>query len=357
MIIYMYLFKRFSLGLIVSLIVLVSLEIFFSFTAEIKYLNIGNYNIYTLSKYIVLNIPKSISIMFPYAVLIGSMLSLGAMASDMEFVSMQAAGISTTKIMTIIIVQAFILSTLFYYISDSIVPTFSNEAEKNKNQALNKKVIFHKNGVWFKNNNTYIKINEIYSDKNLRDITMYKYDEKSTLSSIKTIVEARYIDKVWKLTKTEETILTSIPITKKYFAEEETIEFIDRKLINIKTHKATSLSLSDVVKNISYLEKNNLDATTQKKIYWDKIFKPFSTIIMLFLSMPFIFGRQRSSNLSQRIVLGVFIGIAFFIISSILPNLGMVLGIAPIISVLLPNLLFIIAGKYLLDYQLQASLR
>ena len=52
MIIYMYLFKRFSLGLIVSLIVLVSLEIFFSFTAEIKYLNIGNYNIYTLSKYI-----------------------------------------------------------------------------------------------------------------------------------------------------------------------------------------------------------------------------------------------------------------------------------------------------------------
>tara|TARA_Y100000748_G_scaffold298710_1_gene294399 strand:+ start:48 stop:1121 length:1074 start_codon:yes stop_codon:yes gene_type:complete len=356
-IIYLYLFKRFSLGLIVSLIILVSLEIFFSFTAEIKYLNVGNYNIFTLSEYVILNIPKSISIMFPYAVLIGSMLSLGAMASDMEFVSMQAAGISVTKIMTIVIIQAFILSAIFYYISDSIVPSFSNKAEKNKNLALNKKVIFHQNGVWFKDNNTYIKINEIYSNENLRDITMYKYDEKNILSSIKTIVEARYIDKIWKLTKTEETILTSIPITKKYFAEEETMDFIDRKLINIKTHKASSLSLSDVVKNISYLEKNNLDATIQKKIYWNKILKPFSTVIMLFLSMPFIFGRQRSSNLSQRIILGVFIGIAFFIISSILPNLGMVFGIAPLISVLLPNLLFIIAGKYLLDYQLEASLR
>ena len=196
MIIYIYLFKRFFLGLIVSLIVLVSLEIFFSFTAEMKYLNVGNYNISTLSKYIILNIPKSISIMFPYAVLIGSMLSLGAMASDMEFVSMQAAGISVTKIMTIIIVQAFILSTIFYYISDSIVPAFSNKAEKNKNLALNKKVIFHQNGVWFKDNNTYIKINEIYSNENLRDITMYKYDENNILSSIKTIVEARYIDKI-----------------------------------------------------------------------------------------------------------------------------------------------------------------
>ena len=49
---------------------------------------------------------------------------------------------------------------------------------------------------------------------------MYKYDENNILSSIKTIVEARYIDKIWKLTKIEETILSSIPITKKYFAEE-----------------------------------------------------------------------------------------------------------------------------------------
>ena len=152
-------------------------------------------------------------------------------------------------------------------------------------------------------------------------------------------------------------MLTTIPITKKYLALDETKEFIDRKLINIKTHKSTSLSLSDVLKNISYLDMNNLDASTQKKIFWDKIFKPFSTIIMLFLSMPFIFGRHRSSNLSQRVVLGVFIGVAFFIVSSILPNLGMVLGATPLISVLLPNVIFIIAGKYLLDYQMESSLR
>ena len=357
MIIYSYLFKRFFIGLIVSLTVLVSLELFFTFTAEIKHLNVGDYNIFVLFKYIILNIPKSILIMFPYAILIGSMLSLGAMASDMEFVSMQAAGISISKIITIIIIQAFILSTIFYYISDTVVPKFSNKAEKIKNIALNKKVIFHHNGVWFKDKNTYIKINEIYSDKSLRDITMYKYDQNNILSSIETIKEAKYIDKVWRLTKVEETILTSIPITKKYFAERETMEFIDRKLINIKTHKSESLSLSDVLKNISYLENNNLDASIQKKIFWDKIFKPFSTVIMLFLSMPFIFGRHRSSNPSQRIVLGVFIGIAFFIISSILPNLGMVLGIVPIVSILLPNLFFIMVGKYLLDYQLEASLR
>ena len=98
MILYKYLFYRFMAGLSVSLLVLVSIEIFFSFTAELKYLNVGNYGIVSIIKYTILTIPKSIFIMFPYAVLIGAMLSLGAMASDMEFISMHAAGISISKI-------------------------------------------------------------------------------------------------------------------------------------------------------------------------------------------------------------------------------------------------------------------
>ena len=133
--------------------------------------------------------------------------------------------------------------------------------------------------------------------------------------------------------------------------------FIDRKLINIKTDKSSSLSLADVDKNINYLTTNSLDAAIHKKIYWEKIFKPFSTVIMLFLAMPFIFGRHRSANLSKRLVLGLFIGIGFFIITSILPNLSMVFGIWPFISVLLPHILFVVLGKYLLDYQLTEGIR
>ena len=85
-ILYRYLFIRFLIGLLISLIVLVSIELFFSFTAELKYLDKGNYGMITILKYIILSTPKSILIMFPYAVLIGAMLSLGAMAADMEFI-------------------------------------------------------------------------------------------------------------------------------------------------------------------------------------------------------------------------------------------------------------------------------
>tara|TARA_B100001094_G_scaffold330063_1_gene394356 strand:- start:7463 stop:8536 length:1074 start_codon:yes stop_codon:yes gene_type:complete len=357
MIIYRYLFNRFFSGLVVSLAVLTSIEIFFSLTAELKYLNVGNYNMLVVTKYIILNIPRSIEVMFPYAILIGSMLSLGAMSSDMEFISMQSAGISISRIIGIILIQAFILSSIFYFISDSFVPKYSNKAEKKKNLALNKKLIFNKNGVWFKDKNTFIKINEIYSDIKLNGITMYSYNENDSLSSIKYVRYASFVDNKWSLKAISETIINNSLITKRYTENDTVDSFIDRKLINIKTDKSSSLSLADVNKNINYLTTNSLDAAIHKKIYWEKIFKPFSTVIMLFLAMPFIFGRHRSANLSKRLVLGLFIGIGFFIITSILPNLSMVFGIWPFISVLLPHILFVVLGKYLLDYQLTEGIR
>ena len=73
MIIFLYLLKRFLYGLLISIIVLTSLDVFFSFTAELKYLNEGTFDFLAISKYIILNLPKSITIMFPYAMLIGAM--------------------------------------------------------------------------------------------------------------------------------------------------------------------------------------------------------------------------------------------------------------------------------------------
>jgi len=353
----LYLFKRFIYGFLISLAVLLSIEIFFSFTAEIKNLNTGNYSFFKLLQYILLNIPRSINIMFPYAILIGAMLSLGAMASDFEFVSMQAAGISVSKIMFIILSQVFALSIIFYLISDFIVPKFTIKAEQNKNFSINKKIIFQRNGVWFKDANTFIKIREIYSESNLKGIIVYNYNEENQLQSISSIAEADAINGKWNLKGVSETFFFTNPISQKYHKEQVRDELINKQLISIKTQNSLNLSLSDVSKNIKYLGNNNLDTTIQTKIFWEKIFQPVSTVIMLFLAMPFIFGRYRQNNLSKRVMIGVLIGISFFIISSILPNIGIVLGIYPFFNIFLTNALFIVIGYYLYMHQLETGLR
>ena len=357
MILNIYLLKRFVLGLLVSLIVLISIEIFFSFSSEMKYLNEGNYDFKMILKYIIMSIPRSVETMFPYSVLIGALLSLGAMAADMEFVAMQSAGISVRRIVIIILLQTFFIASFFYIIVDSVVPKFSSKAESMRNTALNKQSYFDKNGTWFKNDTSFIKISEIYSNNIIRGISVYSYDENNQLSTVNYIRSAKFTNGKWNLTDVIKIDLTTNPITKELFKSSLSEDLIDIKLLNIKTNKPYSLRLSDVRRNIKYLESNNLDASIQEKIFWDKVTKPLATVMMLFLAMPFIFGRMRSINTSKRIVIGLFIGIIFFIISSILPNIGLIFGINPFISVILPLIAFAILGKYIFKYQLESGLR
>ena len=206
-------------GIFISLIVLTSIDVFFSFTAELKYLNQGTYDIATLSKYILLNLPKSITIMFPYAMLIGAMLSLGTMASDYEFVAMQSAGISISKIISFILIQSFLVSVVFYTLSDQLIPQYSSKAENKKNIALNKKIIFQRNGIWFKDKQSFIRINEIYSQNTLKVITKYDYNKNNELTTIHRIKEAINDGKNWILRGVEEINISKIPVTKKIHDE------------------------------------------------------------------------------------------------------------------------------------------
>ena len=357
MILNIYLLKRFILGLLVSLLVLVSIEIFFSFSSEMKYLNEGNYDFKMILKYIIMSVPRSVETMFPYSILIGALLSLGAMAADMEFVAMQSAGLSVRRIVIIILMQTFFIASFFYIVIDSVVPKFSSKAESMRNTALNKQSYFNKNGTWFKNNTNFIKISEIYPNNILRGVSVYTYDDNNQLSTVRYIQSAKFIKGKWNLAEVIKIDLSSSPVTKERFKRILSDDLIDIKLLNIKTNKPYSLRLSDVRRNIKYLESNNLDTSIQEKIFWDKVTKPIATVMMLFLAMPFIFGRMRSINTSKRIVIGLFIGIIFFIISSILPNIGLIFGINPLISVMLPLIAFALLGKYIFKYQLESGLR
>ncbi len=353
----LYLFKRFMYGFVLSLVVLLSIETFLSLTGELEDLNTGNYTFPVLIEYTLLNVPRSIQDLFPYALLIGAMLSLGAMAADLEFVAIQSAGVSVTQTILVILIQTFFVSVIFYTISNFSIPNLNKKAESIKNLALNKKVVHKANGVWFKDKNKFINIDEVYSNSHLKNISVFKYDYSLKLQSLRHIEEASFKDGIWTLKGVKETSFKSRPIETRHYHSQNEVKFIDPKLLDVTIHKPHNLSIGDVIKNIEYLNENKLDDSIQKRIFWEKLLKPFSTVIMIFLAMPFLFGKYRTNTQGKRIVIGLLIGIIFFVTTTMLPNLGTVIGLFPFLNVLLPNILFIIIGYKLYRHQLELGLQ
>ena len=97
-------FKKYLIGFALAITVLLGINLLLIFIAELKNIGSHEYTISVLFNYVIYLIPQNILDIFPYALLIGSMISFGSMAYHSEFVAMNSHGIGIKKIIYIIII-------------------------------------------------------------------------------------------------------------------------------------------------------------------------------------------------------------------------------------------------------------
>ena len=72
---------------------------------------------------------------------------------------------------------------------------------------------------------------------------------------------------------------------------------------------------------------------------------------MLLIGLPFAFGRGRSSGAGQRLLIGVLLGLMFFLLNRLLSNWVLLSGLPPVVGAVAPTALFLMAGALLLSRQ------
>ena len=62
-------------------------------------------------------------------------------------------------------------------------------------------------------------------------------------------------------------------------------------LLSLSIVQAQYMTLRDLSRNIFYLDRNKLDASTFRQAYWERLFYPISVLALSFCAVPFAFGR------------------------------------------------------------------
>ena len=99
-------------GSLLVLLVLVSLGLFFILIGQLDDIGRGNYRLLHVVEYVALRAPGRIVDFMPLAVLLGTILSLGSLASNSEIVAMQAAGLSVLQLLRAALQAAVMLALL-----------------------------------------------------------------------------------------------------------------------------------------------------------------------------------------------------------------------------------------------------
>jgi lipopolysaccharide export system permease protein len=119
-------------------------------------------------------------------------------------------------------------------------------------------------------------------------------------------------------------------------------------MVNIVVVPAEFLPVWDLLGYIGYLKDNHQSVERYQLAFWDKVMMPVNTAIMVLLAVPFIFGPLRSSPVGGRILLGTLVGVGFHLVNQSFQQMGLVFGLMPILSAMLPALLFAMLGYLML---------
>ena len=116
---------------------------------------------------------------------------------------------------------------------------------------------------------------------------------------------------------------------------------IDSGVLGITLVKPVSLSARGLVGYINYLRRNELSSIRYEMELWSRIATTTTVALMPVLALAFVFGSLRSAGAGSRLMIGVMIGLGYFLASETLANSGQVFNLNPAIISWIPTLVLL----------------
>jgi len=331
------------------LLVLIGLYSFLDFIAELDDLGKGAYQLVDIIRYMTYTMPKRVYELLPIAALLGTVLGLGNLASQSELVAMRSAGMSIQKINKSVMIVALVLMVTAVFVGEVIRPPAEQHAREIQSLAQTGTVASRsKHGFWTRDGLHFNHIDQILPDGRFEGISIYEFDQQFRLRAVTKAVEATYKDNDWTLTDVVQSTIDEQGIEVKAIEHARWKSTLNPGMLNVVVVPPEFLPVWSLLEYIHFLEDNYQAVDKYEMAFWTKIIMPFSSAVMVFLAVPFIFGPLRSSSVGGRIVMGALTGIGFHLFNQSFHHLGLVFGVMPWLAAAIPTLFFAVLGWYLM---------
>ena len=204
--------------------------------------------------------------------------------------------------------------------------------------------------AWVKDGPVILNLERINSEYEFGGIYLFRFNEDNSLRSI-AIAENAGIDDSdnWILENFRETRFQDdgIQVVESALAVESFD--VSGDLLGITLVKPVSLSAKGLLRYIRYLKKNNLSAEQYETELWSRVSTTVTVVIMPVLALSFVFGSLRSAGSGGRLMIGVLIGLAYYLASEMIANSGQVYDLNPAFVTWLPSLVLLAATAIALD--------
>jgi lipopolysaccharide export system permease protein len=228
-----------------------------------------------------------------------------------------------------------------------IAPIAENEAQLGRAQALEKTVKKSGPGYWLRDGADFVNFGEVLPDLSILNVNIYSFDG-ITLRSQLHAERARHREDRWTLEQVKRSDITDKQVRTLHVDSLPWQTALTPNVVAVFTVQPEQLSIRYLHSYIEHLSRNGQSTERYRLVLWQKLLMPLSVVVMVLLASPFAFGQLRSGGMSQRVFVGVMLGLAVVIVNRLTGHFGVLYGMNPILAALVPILACFAGAMWLL---------
>ncbi|MHB1230804.1 MAG: LPS export ABC transporter permease LptG [Halothiobacillus sp.] len=310
----------------------------------------ASYSLWDAISFVLLTVPGYLYDFYPAAVLVGGLLGLGGLAAHSELTVMRCSGMSMFRLARPVLLGGVILALLGMLMGETLGAWGQEKANQMRAEARGSGVSVNlKSGLWLRDGDRFINVEQALVGGRLNRVRVFSMNAQSLPERVMT---ASYATSeggdLWRLYHVREsTLTTDVPGGQVLVRTEPVLNHVrlfSQKILNIAVLNPRHMNIVQLSAYVHYLKQNQLDASAYTSALWARVFAPISVLVMLFVTLPFVFAPQRGGGAGRWLFIAIVLGVVYLtlgqIVSAFAPVYGAGHAFVPFLSAALPPLLF-----------------
>lgn len=300
--------------------------------------------------YVSLRMPGLISRFLPFAVLLGTILTLSTLNQNSEVIALKASGLSAHQVLAPLIMASLVVAIISFSFNDRVVSRAT--ATLNRWQKVNYGPVPIDRGdrlnVWVRDGDDLIEVATVKGKGDaakLTGITLYDRTGGNLVGIVRAATGVRS-GNGWRIDQAtrfdvatgKNIALGNVVIGHGVRPDQFTLTNIDPEGLSFGALRSAITDLNAAGRPTKALEGS----------MWHKISGPLSSLLMPLLGAVAAFGIARSGKLFVRAVIGMMLGFLYFVADNFALAMGNLGAYPPFLAAWAPFLLFLMIGELVL---------
>ncbi|HZF17585.1 MAG TPA: LPS export ABC transporter permease LptG [Steroidobacteraceae bacterium] len=325
--------------------VLMTLGALFVFIGQQDDIGVGAYTAADAFVYSLLSMPQQFFELLPIGSLLGSLLGLGLLARSSEIIVIRASGVSLGRMSAAVLAAGFILVVVGVIVGEYVGPATQQYARQYK--VFSKFADFSVAGsgsAWVKDGNNIVQLDRQTGDAMFGGVSLFRFSSDKRLAAVgrasTAIVGA---GERWQFEGYAETAFVDGG-TRVSRERQRTFEtHVSPEFLGLAVILPNQMRTLQLARYLGHLRENQLDTRQIEFALWARIARTLSIAVIVLLALPFCFGSMRSAGSGAKTVIGVLIGIGFYLLQRTLESSAQVFNVNPILLAWTPLVLLTVA--------------